>query len=344
MSLHERPPSVLHAAELARGLRLAGGARRIDGRGHGGTPVEIGGTVAGSVLDCPLDEGWWWHVGVRDPNLSMFAYRLASAGRFVPPGQTRGADILVSTPGDAFGSSHRSISDRKDDGTRSPFMMYPIDDTAVYPALQNNNHRTQTSIVVSPDAMAVPKNNAARERIEEVAGAATHLHVNCACDYTSQSVLFPYTESPTIGSAAFPSFHASDLQAKALAVWGNSSLGILCFWAHAGKQQYGRGRATRTSMAGMPMLDVWNMSRDILEGIGRVFDAHCRDNLRPMNRCYADAARIRVDDGLLEALGINEGLRVCMGDIRRRFCREPQVRKRRVDAELDAAVAPGIRP
>ena len=337
VSLRERPPSVLHAVELSKSLRRAGEARRIDGGGHGGTLVEIGGTVAGSMLDCPLDPKWWWHAGVRDPNLSIFAYRLAATGRFVPPGMAQGGDIPMSTPGESFGPSHRSISDRQRMGTASPFMMYPIDETATYPALQNNDFQVQTAVIVEPDAMAVPKNNANEKQIELVAGTATHLHVNPTCRYTTQSVLFPYTMRPTLGSRAFPSFQTDDLQAKVLAVWGNSSLGIIAFWAHAGKQQSGRGNATRTSMASMPVLDVWDMNHATMDAIGRVFDERSRDNLLPMNMCYTDDNRIRIDDELLAVLGIDARLRDAMDDIRRRFCREPVVRDGRVDEALDAA-------
>ena len=90
-------------------------------------------------------------------------------------------------------------------------------------------------------------------------------------------------------------------------------------------------------MEDLPVLDVWNMDTDTLEEIGCVFDAHGRDELRPMNMCYDDANRIRIDDELLAALGINGGLRTHMDDIRRRFCREPVVRCGRVDEALDAA-------
>ena len=204
-------------------------------------------------------------------------------------------------------------------------------------ALQNNNYQVQTSIIVEPDAMAIPKNNADEKQIELVAGTATHLHVNPTCRYTTQSVLFPYTVRPTLSSRAFPSFQAEDLQAKALAVWGNSSLGIICFWSHAGKQQSGRGNATRTSMVSMPVLDVWNMNHATMVEIGRMFDERSRDNLLPMNMCYTDDNRIRIDDELLAVLGIDAGLRASMDDIRRRFCREPVVRCGRVDEALDAA-------
>ena len=89
-------------------------------------------------------------------------------------------------------------------------------------------------------------------------------------------------------------------------------------------------------MASMPVLDVWNMSRDILEGIGRVFDERSHDELLPMNMCYADPNRIQIDNELLALLGIGERLRASMDDIRRRFCREPVVRCRRADDALDA--------
>ena len=335
ITIYEKPPSVLHAVELAKSIRHSGGARRIDGDGHGGSLVEIGGTIAGNMLDCPLGGNWWWHAGVRDPNLSIFAYRLAG-GLFLPPGRARGANIPLSTPGSLFGLSERSISDRQKTCAASPFKMHRIDSTATYPALQNNNYKTQTSIVLEPDAMAVPKKDATSAQIELVAKTATHLHVNRTCRYTSQTTLFPYTERPTLGSAAFPSFQAEAPYAKALAVWGNSSLGIICFWAHAGKQQSGRGRATRTSMASMPVLDVWNMDQNALDEIKCVFDNHGHDELLPMNRCYTDINRMQIDDELLRLLGINGGLRACMDDIRRRFCREPVVRCGRTDDVLDA--------
>lgn len=336
VSLHKRPPSVLHAIELSKSLLRGGGAaRRIDGNGHGGTPVEIGNVVVGSILDCPLDAKWWWHTGVRDPNLSLFVYKLSNFGQFIPPGRVRGADIDICTPGDKFGISHRSISDNNKSGTRAPFMTHRIDKTVVYPLLQNNDHRVKTSIVVEPDGMALPKENATKAKIESVAGTATHLHVNCTCRFTTQSVLFPYTEQPTLGSGPFPSFEAGEIQSKALAAWGNSSLGIICFWAHAGKQQSGRGKGTRTSMANMPVLDVWRITRDTLEQIEQVFNGHCHDVLRPMNMCYDDANRIKIDEELLTALDVNEGLRARMDDIRRRFCREPTVRCGRRDTALD---------
>lgn len=88
-------------------------------------------------------------------------------------------------------------------------------------------------------------------------------------------------------------------------------------------------------MANMPVLDVWNRDSNILGGVARVFDRHCRDVLRPMNMCYDDANRIRIDEELLTVLGVNRGIRACMDDIRQRFCREPTVRCGRVDAALD---------
>ena len=89
-------------------------------------------------------------------------------------------------------------------------------------------------------------------------------------------------------------------------------------------------------MAGMPVLDVWHMDQDTLREVGRVFDRHSRLELRPMNMCYDDANRIRIDEELLTVLGIDGRLRACMDDIRRRFCREPVVRCGRRDAALDA--------
>lgn len=77
--------------------------------------------------------------------------------------------------------------------------------------------------------MTVPKPGAGKVHVTRVAATATRLHVNCACGYASQAVLFPYTAAPTLASGAFPLFEVPRAHEKAMAVWVNSTLGILCF-------------------------------------------------------------------------------------------------------------------
>lgn len=332
VSLYSRPNSVFQALELCKEVRMANAPNKLDNGVHGGTPVMIGGDVVGSIMDCPLDTEWWWHVSVRDSALAQFLYKL-SKGIFAPPNHNTSYTIPMTVPGPVFGISDRDIIDQNKKGGRAPFMRYPLDNTAVHRVLMNNNSSTQTTIMTEPDGMAVPKRHATEAHIQRVAETATHLHVNRVCRYTSQSVLFPYTREPTLASGAFPSFNLSGRYEKAMAVWGNSSLGIMCFWIHAGKQQLGRGKATKTSMEHMPILDVSRLDQRTIKAFNRIFDRHFNDKLRPMNMCYSDPIRNAIDNEMLSALKIDYPL----DDIRLRFCREPVVRCGRNDYSLDSA-------
>ena len=329
-SLHRRPESVLDSIGLCKDI-LGSKPNSLDGDNHGGTPLKAGKDVHGSVLDCPLDGEWWWPVAVRDHSLIQFAYRMAR-GRFVLPGALDGCGIHVTKAGASFGIPDRDIADNKDGDKRAPFLSQPFDETAVYRVLARNNSREQTRMVFEPNGMAVPKAHAKKEDVARVAATATRLHVNRTCDYTSQQILFPYTAKPTLASRVFTSFEVPREHEKAMAVWGNSTPGIICFWAHAGKQQLGRGNATRRSMEHMTVLDTAKLKKPTLKKLDKIFDKYSKREFCRMNLCYKDENRMAMDAEMLSALGIDEPI----DDLRLRFCREPLVRKGRKDPELDA--------
>lgn len=174
----------------------------------------------------------------------------------------------------------------------------------------------QRSVLVEPDGMAVPKAGASRKRVKK---AATHVHLNIITDYRSQKLLVLYTDSKTLGGGALPSFNTE--HGKALAVWGNSSLGVLCFWANSGKQKFGRGISSKTAMAKMPVPDFDRLGPAKLGKFDRIFDKYCAEELRPIKRLYDDPVRIAVDEAVCGALGIKGSL----DDIRRRLFREPSI-------------------
>ena len=331
VSIHRRPKSVLDSLELCKSIRGTK-PNLLDGDNYGDTLLNVGRDLYGRMLDCPLDDEWWWPVAVQDSNLVQFAYNMAR-GRFAfPSALNDGYDIPMTTAGASFGISDRSITDDKSGCESSPFKRYAFDKTAVYPVLANNDSKAQKCMVLEPNGMAVPKTCAKKEDVVRVAATATRLHVNRACRYTSQRVLFPYTTKPTLASAVFPSFNMQPECEKAMTVWGNSTLGILCFWIHAGKQQLGRGRASRTSMENMKVLNVPKLRKPTIKKLDKIFDKYCKREFLPMNLCYKDKNRMDMDTEMLSVLGINEPI----DDIRIRFCREPLFRGGRKDPELDA--------
>lgn len=233
--------------------------------------------------------------------------------------------------GQRFGVVSRSISDCKKNDTRAPFTHHSIIPNTEYPILMNNNSKTQTRMIYDPDAHGIPKDCVTEDHVKRVANTARRLHINMQPDYSTQKVLYPFTTKKTLASSAFPCFEVKTIHEKAIALWGNSSLGILTFWIHAGKQQLARGKTSKTAMESMSVLDISKLTSDQISQMNKYFDELSSHELLPMNRIYNDKTRHKIDRAVLKALNIDDDIQ----PMRIRFSFEPLIRKERKDAELD---------
>ena len=241
--------------------------------------------------------------------------------------------IPMMQPGDVFGVSHRLIYSNSKNSP-PPFQVCPLDAASIHPLIKNNDKNVQKTILIHPDKMAIPKKNATQIHINKVLKTATKVHINCTCNYSSQSLLYVYLKKNTLGSRVFPSFSVPRQYEKALTLWGNSTLGILCFWIHSARQQMAKGNATRTSMKCMPVLDFSKLHNDQLEKLDAAFDKYSRSELLPINLLYKDTTRIAIDNEVLSVLGIDDSI----DTVRLKFCNEPYNRAGRVDHDLDRLV------
>ena len=182
--------------------------------------------------------------------------------------------------------------------------------------------------------MAIPKKNASQKDIDRILKTATRVHINCTCNYSSQSLLYIYLKKKTLASRVFPSFMVPTKYEKPLSIWGNSTLGIISFWIHSARQQMAKGNATRTSMKEMPVLDFSKLSENQLKRLDNAFDKYCQRELLPINLLYRDKVRISIDREVLSILGLTDSI----DTIRLKFCNEPYNRAGRVDHDLDRLV------
>ena len=335
LTLYERPKSELHSLAVANELRKFSGAARLDDNdNYRLSTLEVGDTSIATIITAPLHEHGWWSVSVRDTVLLQFIYNL-TRNKFIVPDTWREHDFYMTTPeakSYTFGLDNRDVADCKPNDKRAPFLIKPIQPVSSHLLLVNNNAATQKSIVFKPDKIGEKKSGIKPELVKRAVSAATRLCVNRKCRYNSQHVLFPFTEKKTMGSSAFTCFEIPEKYERALAVWGNTSLGIMCFWAHAGKQQLGRVTATRESMKTMPILDLDHISGNALKKFNTIFEKYKEKPLMNIHLLYKDEVRISMDNEVLSTLGISESL----DSLRRRFCREPSVRGTKQDSrDLD---------
>ena len=213
-----------------------------------------------------------------------------------------------------IGLVHRDIIGNEVDKRgipRGPFTKESYDKDHPRPCLWNNNCKTQRTMTVTPDGVLAQKPNATDEHAKRVFDTASRLHFNNQARYTSQRLTAAYTEDETIGGSAWPNVILSNTgYEKPLAVWCNSTFGMLLYWISTGEQQRGRGRAGVTVLEqAFPVLDLKAVGTARRRHLTRLFDQTCRQELLQLNQVRMDPARKYIDARILEILGVDLDMR-----------------------------------
>ena len=136
-----------------------------------------------------------------------------------------------------------------------------------------------------------------------------------------------FTETQTIGGRAWPNVKfAERAQEIAYTLWGNTTLGLLCYWGHSSRQQAGRGRMPITAIRTMPTLDVTKLTPAQL-GVAEAIFEDMRDvQFLPANEAYRDNSRKELDYRvLIDVLGLPERVLEPLDVLRLKWCSEPSV-------------------
>ena len=343
--LMRRPTSTHYGELIAATIQAAigNGIRQLDDGPLGTTPIMLGDEYCGHLLDCPLpDDGPWPLVGVADVELAQVAYRLAH-GRLASIGQstTSHTEIPIALIGEVAerGPVHRDIDRTERDGTvRGPFERRRITSGApTYPMLWAHNAEKERRLVVDPDQEgqiksvdAPSEQRAVNDKADRIQATATRAHYNCELRFNSQSLVVAMTERPCIGGTAWPSVIFENREHEyALALWSNSTLGLLLHWWTANKTQSGRGRTTVTGIPRIPTLDVRELSDAQHARARAAFDALRERKFLPFDQIDEDDARAELDRALLvDVLGLPESLCADGGPLetlRRKLAAEPQI-------------------
>ena len=130
-----------------------------------------------------------------------------------------------------------------------------------------------------------------------------------------------------MGGYAWPNVKFEDRAREiAYTLWGNSTLGLLCYWWHSSRQQAGRGRMPISVIRTMPTLDVTQLTEAQLEAAESIFDDLREAQFLPANEAYRDNARKELDHRvLIEMLGLPESVLEPLDLLRLKWCSEPSV-------------------
>ena len=136
-----------------------------------------------------------------------------------------------------------------------------------------------------------------------------------------------FTEQDSIGGRAWPNIKFDDQRFDySFAVWGNSTLGMLCYWWHSNRQVAGRGDITVHSAESLPVLDFRTLTDDQLSTAESIFDEFRDRDLMPAFLADADPNRALLDRRVIcDMLGFDEAVYEAVRRLSAKWCAEPSV-------------------
>lgn len=312
----------------------------------GGSPLNFGSETIGQAMNAPVSSSGGWNLArIADLSLAQAAYQLANKNRVWLPSMSKAdaASIPITTVEKIgqIGPYHADINgNTTKGGIRGPFdiSMTETNSSATYPVLWAHDAKRERTMAFDGDSEGFLRRATTKEeqaavdlKAAKVWSSASHCHFNRDFRFNSQSTAMQFTPRKTIGGHAWTSVQLSSVDhEKALVLWANTSLGLLLRWWHSNKQQSGRGRIGKSSLATLPVLDVTQLKPKQLGEAAKLFDTMSGDNLLPMNEIDRDLVRTELDEKFgRDVLGL-PGVIVAPGGpvelLRMKLSKEPSVR------------------
>jgi hypothetical protein len=347
--LDDRPTMPLDGYAVADAIRhsiAAHGLRKIEDAPLGGTAIRIGDDVVGQAIEAPLPADRTWDIcRITDLALAQTAWRLGEQGELWLPGMAKAHENLlpikkIGEMSAFIGPYHADVNWNGSGGAiRGPFALKPTDAPAsvTYPILWTHDADRERTICFEADNEGIvrPGKNVqddalVLEKVNVVLASASHLHFNQNFQFNSQSTAMQYCRRRTIGGRAWMTVRFPDpAMEAAVALWGNTSLGLLLHWWQANKQQAGRGNVGKTALLNFVCLDPAGLSEDQLRDSAALLKSRASAAMRPFNEIDLDDARAELDrDFLGGILGLPDELFADGGAfelLRRKLSVEPSI-------------------
>ena len=331
VSLLRRPDSEMEATEIARVIREAvedSTARKLEDGPFGGSPVLVGDERLGEMIDAPLSmDAPWSAVGIADFAVAQTALQIAQGNVWLP--QMQELDALRVPMNTLQYVCQIGIYDMNivGGGKQAAFnRIKPPSFAPTYPMLWNHDVQLETRMVVAADSEGRVKPGR-EQRASEIWDTRSHAHHNRDFQFNAQPLAAAFTESPTIGGRAWPNVKFDERAHEVVyTLWGNTTLGLLCYWWHSGRQQAGRGSIPVTAMRSMPTLDVTRLTRAQLDTAESIFEDMREAQFLPANEAYRDNTRKELDHRvLIDVLGLPTSVLEPLDLLRLKWCSEPSV-------------------
>lgn len=301
---------------------------RSDGPPVGGSPLIVGGEQWGEVVDGPVGAEHWKTARWKSGATAQFGAALERGELWAGDATRVVARIPVAAMRDVcnVGPQHRRIR-----GSLGVFDGYHgWNEGARFPALWAHSESVHQSMTAEPNAWLSPQPGRDHTVIWSQAGT---LHLTCDIGYNSQRVMATRTGSKALGIRAWHTLNVGDsdpgTKARreiALALWCNSTLGLLLHANHANRVQPGRGTGNKGMLEGMSTLDVGKLEEWQLEEAQAIWREFEGREFESFHRCAVDPVRIALDERVVRGLfGLGDDAVEAVANLRTLLAGDPSI-------------------
>ena len=328
VSLRRRPRDFVEAHEVANAILSSAGTRHIEDGPYGGIFIKCGDGIEpdGEILDAPISNyaDGWGAARLRDAAVAQVAHALADGRLWLPPQPA--SQALPIAPLRQIGQRGLDSQLFISAAHRGPFTRSAPSPTADYPALWNHNALRETRMVCAPD-WSLRVRPGAEARAAEVWATASRCHLNRDFTFGSQALAVAFTEFESAGGRVWPNVLFDDARFDyAFAVWGNSTLGLLCHWWHASRQQSSKVSMTIRSAESLSVLDFRALTDEQLATAQAIFEDFWDVHLLPAYLADADSSRAALDRRVVcDLLGFDNAVYQAVRRLAAKWCAEPSV-------------------
>ena len=277
----------------------------------------------------------WFAAGIRNRHLAVVftgfmegrLHSLETGQNWVLPLPFTTLDQVVG-----IGPTHDLIGHPIGGDGRGAFMFAPLQrgDYPTYPSLWLANAERQRSITTQPTHEGNPAITD-EDRLRQMLAQRSDLFISRNLRLTSQALAAARTERLMMGGSTWTALLSDDEGTKsALAIWLNSTLGLMVRTCYAQTTQTGRARLQIRGLAGLPVPD-FTADNDAGQQARAIAQQHIAElaalELQPASYAFQDANRQRVDSVALAMVGLgeNQQANAAVAALRQQWCREPSV-------------------
>ena len=321
VNLWENSNSVLDAHLLAQTITATTPAKLEE---SGTALLEVGGRHIGEVFSVPssmITGKKWSGVQYSRADLTRIANRLLDDGEVWTPGEVATANVALCPLVDLaeIGPDRRDIMDGFEE----------TNTVTAYPMVKGHDTDLRTRLTTEPDRylspLSQPRPGRRLKRVEQLWPKAARLLIAERVWLETNRIIAMRSETRVLSNTWWEVQAEDASTEKALAMWLNSSLGLLTLLAQRTSTRGGWIAMKKGDLRELPVLDTRCLSDSQMQNLSKLFDELSEDEFERLPGMEYCPARKRLDDGISEILGLPD-----LGTLRRLLASEPVVSNERL--------------